>query len=308
MNPRAARLSVQRIASEQHGVFHLHQAVAAGMSADAVYRRVQAGEWPKIFGCVFAVGPPTGAWQQRLAALCLWAGAGSAASHRSAGLIWELDGVNGAHVEITYLGRKHPPATGLIIHETTRPFAIQHRTGIPVTSVARTLIDLGSAISKERLEFALEDALRRRLTTIPRLEAALQLEGGKGRRGAKALRSLIDGRGTVTPPTESWLETRLAIVTRKAGLPPLVRQHRVRLTDGRHAFIDFSYPELKVGIEVDGYRWHSGRQAWQADRVRTNELAAIGWRLVRVTKEGLVGDARSLVATLRRLRGEHPLF
>jgi putative AbiEi antitoxin of type IV toxin-antitoxin system len=274
---RAARLAVMRLAADQHGVFHLEQAVTAGLPAAAVYRFVRVGEWARVFERVFATDTRGGGWRRLLAALCLWAGPAAAASHRSAGALWELDGIEPGVVEIVCPGPKRAPSTAVRVHETNRPFTIHRRLGIPVTAITRTLIDLGCIVSDHRLEFALEDALRRGLTTMPRLKTTLEEEGGKGRPGARALRRVVQGRGDATPPTASWLETRLSIVARRAGIPQPERQHRVRRPDGR--------------------------EAYHRDRVRGNDLVTLGWRVLHVTEEDLAGDARELVAVLKRLVG-----
>ena len=305
---REATLSVLRIAASQHGVFHVDQAVAAGMPATSVYRRVRAGEWVRIFEKVVAASPQRGDWIQRVAALTLWAGNGAAASHSTAGALWELEGVDPGTVEIVFLGKKRAPAPDVRVHETDRRFTTHFRQGISVTSVDRTLIDLGWVLPTQRLEYAVEDALRRRLTTVSRLKRSLDVEGGRGRNGARALRDLIGKRAERTPPTASWLETRLSVVVKRARLPMPIRQHRVPRPGGRVAFIDFSYPDRRIGIEAEGYEWHSGRRAWQEDRARLNDLTTMGWRILHVTKEDLSGEATMFVATLRRLLGEETLW
>lgn len=49
--------------------------------------------------------------------------------------------------------------------------------------------------------------------------------------------------------------------------------------------VDFAYPDKKLAIEADGYRWHSGRRRWQHDISRGNELIRLGWRVIHVTAD-----------------------
>lgn len=64
------------------------------------------------------------------------------------------------------------------------------------------------------------------------------------------------------------------------------------------ARVDFAYPEAKLAIEIDGYRWHAGNDAWQRDRRRNNELSRLGWTVLRFTAADLK-DARRVTAQVR---------
>jgi very-short-patch-repair endonuclease len=127
--------------------------------------------------------------------------------------------------------------------------------------------------------------------------------GGKGRRGAGILRELLEHRGD-TRPTESPLETRLARLLRRARLPRPVAQYEVVRDGAFVARLDFAYPELRVGIEVDGYRYHSSRSAWQRDIERANALARLDWKLLRFTSDDLAGRTKQVVREIRTTLAE----
>ncbi|HJT38096.1 MAG TPA: DUF559 domain-containing protein [Actinomycetota bacterium] len=109
--------------------------------------------------------------------------------------------------------------------------------------------------------------------------------------GARAaLKRLVEDRARGV--TESSLETRALRSLLRAGLPRPVMQYRI----GRYR-VDFAYPAARVAIECDGYRYHSSRQRFDADRARDLALTREGWRVLRVTWF----DVEQLVETLRAL-------
>jgi very-short-patch-repair endonuclease len=73
----------------------------------------------------------------------------------------------------------------------------------------------------------------------------------------------------------------------RAGLPKPAIQHEIRDRGRLVAIVDFAYPDVRLAIEADGYRWHSGRARWRTDLQRRNAVTALGWRIVHVTWEDL---------------------
>jgi very-short-patch-repair endonuclease len=268
------------------------------MTINMIRTLVTRNDWERILPMVFSTGPAEPAWKQSLLAVSLAAGKRVAASHGTAGFLWNLEGVTRRGVEMTSMQRVRTAGPHITVHETTRPFAIHFVDALPVTSVDRTLLDLATCLGPDALEVAFEDALRRRLTTEDRVRAALETHGGRGRPGTRALAAMLRERGKDLAATESSLETRVVRELRAARLPAPVRQHPVRCLDGTIRRIDLAYPHALLGIEVDGFRWHSGRKAWHNDRGRANALAAVGWTLTRATKEDADGSCRKLVATV----------
>jgi very-short-patch-repair endonuclease len=303
---RAARVRVEELAATQYGIVHVDQAVALGLPKDTIYRLVRSAGWTLALPRVIAVGGVTRGSKQDLFAACTWTGEGAAASYRSAGVLWELDGVRAGEVEITFPGRKQSPHPTIVVHEASSGFGVQHKDGIPVTTVTKTIVDLAGALSPDELELALEDALRRRLTSLPRLRMAL-LEHG-GRRGSRSLRHLLEERALQTRPTDSRLEVKILRVLAKAGLPRPIGQYPVTMPGESDYHLDFAYPEARFGIEGDSYRWHSSRSAWRRDRARLNRLSQLGWRVLLVSWEDLKGDAAEFVSTVRGILGQRLLL
>lgn len=175
--------------------------------------------------------------------------------------------------------------------------------GVPVTTEARTLLDLAGILAPAELERVLDDALSRGLS-LARIRWALVRAGGRGKRGSRELRRLLDARTPRELHLESPLETRLFRLIRADQLPPPHAQFTVKEKGRTVARVDFAYPEHRIAIETDGWLWHSSRQAWQRDRVRRNELTNLGWRVLQVTSEDVKHRPEAVISNVRRLLAE----
>jgi very-short-patch-repair endonuclease len=168
---------------------------------------------------------------------------------------------------------------------------------IPVTTAARTLFDLGAVVPRAAVQAAVTDALRQRLVTPERLERCLQEAGGRGHRGAKAVRTLLETLTGHRP--ESVLELRLIRILRRSGLPEPASQYSIRRGQKVVARVDLAYPDIRLAIEADGYRYHGGPAEWRRDLARRNELTGLGWRVIQVTWEDVT---RRPAAVIRQVR------
>jgi hypothetical protein len=151
------------------------------------------------------------------------------------------------------------------------------------------------------LESVLEEALRRGDVTITRLNWQLKTSGGKGVPGSKALRRLLADRPSDYRPLRSDLELRVLRAILRAGLPRPVHEHPVTLPNGIVIRPDFSYPDRKIAIECQSFRYHGGRQIWLRDVDRFNGLRRVGWTVIQVTPESLEREEAALMAELRQL-------
>jgi very-short-patch-repair endonuclease len=150
---------------------------------------------------------------------------------------------------------------------------------IPCTTIERTLVDIGAVVPPRRLEALVVEACRGP-TTIALLRERLTRPAGRS--GAARLRKLLDDWGDLSPP-ESVLESSLRRLMRRHRLPlghpqwPVV--HRGRIV----ARVDVAYPDRRIAIEADGYRWHGNAARWRDDLARRNALAQLGWRVLHFT-------------------------
>ncbi len=169
--------------------------------------------------------------------------------------------------------------------------------GIPITTVARTLIDMAGRLEDHRLLAVTEDLIRRDLVAPDRLRARLHALRASGRPGGGRLEALLDQRGDGRP-LESALEALAWPIIRRSGVPLPARQHWVTTTRGRYR-LDFAWPGLKVALECEGWSHHGGRAAWGKDRARLAELVAAGWRILPITWEICRGNPGQVVEWIR---------
>ena len=288
-NGAEAALAV--LAATQHGVFHCRQATDAGFTAKMRRVRRENGRWEPLFPAVYRLAGAPFSWQQRLMAACLALGPAAAASHRAAGALWGLDGLEPGLVEVTFaqLGERHLPRVRIHHTRGLAPADVGGRDGIPVTRPARTLLDLAAVLEEARLEAALDAALRDGLTSVPNLLRRLDSIGTQGRAGSAVLRELLEDRRRCRGH-ESPKEIELAALLDASGRPPLVRQFELRDPDGRLvARFDLADPAALVAVEFDSYRHHFGRQAWSRDHSRHNQATSLGWLVFHATEHDLSG-------------------
>jgi very-short-patch-repair endonuclease len=178
----------------------------------------------------------------------------------------------------TSRGRGRP---GLSVHRT-RVLGRAERVrigGLPVTSIARTIIDLAASWDDRSIERLVDQALKK--TSRAKLVAALERHAGRA--GAPRVRAaLTPGR----PSSDTWShpEERLLQLIRRAGLP--VPEANVALGNEHgfgHTVPDLRWPEHRVIVEYDSWDHHSGQAAFHADRARHNRLTAGGWQVIHVT-------------------------
>lgn len=296
----------EALAATQHGMISRDQALRLGMAPRTIIRRVETGRWIEVYPSVYRPVSVPPSWESGLMAALLWAGPGAFASHRAAAVLWGIGDLEDPPLEISV--RTGRTGAGLLSHRLQpgdRP-RLRRVRSFPVTSPERSILDTCAVLPRERCGTVLDDAIRLRLTTIPRLRRMLKRVGGPGRRGSATLRYLLALRGD--PAAESELERRFLRLLRRAGLPKPRVQYTVRSGGRFVARLDFAYPDRWVGIETHGYRWHGGRDRWQRDILRENRLKESGWRVLVFTWDDVVSDGARVVEQTRSLLTSGGLF
>ena len=290
------------LAHNQFGLFTRAQANALGLTNRWLQRRLRSGLLTQEYFDVlrFSAVPPS--FHQQLMAVCLRAPGKVWVSHRGAGGFWDLDEVPRNIVEVTSLVDMRVDRRKVILHRMQHmpKSDVTSVLGVAVTTVHRTLIDLGAVIDKDTVEVALECALRRRITSIGRLGRRLDVIGNNGRRGSGVLKATLAAREAGAPPTDSALEIRFVQLLRRGRLPLPVRQRVVRGDRGFVARVDFEYVELGVVIEVDSRKHHLGATEWERDLRRRNRLTSAGKRVLHVTYQRMEADPAGLIDEIAR--------
>lgn len=298
---RVDHRGVRELAQRQHGLVTRAQIIELGGSDGAITREVAAGRWTRARRGVVVVGaaPPT--WEQRVLAAVLAAGPGALASNRTAIRVWGLVGRSG-RIEVLLGGSRVAVVPGVTVHRTRDlpPQDISRRGNIPVTSLARTLVDASAGQDGRVVASWVDEATRRLGLDLVDLQECLHRRSGPGHPPLGHVHEVVGARLALPGPGDSPLEVRALLALARAGLPAPILQHRVPLADGTVALLDLAYPAQQVAIELDGWSAHGHRSAFDRDRERANQLTLLGWRLYRFT--AAMPDSL-LVTTVRRALG-----
>ncbi|MCV7431911.1 hypothetical protein [Mycolicibacterium bacteremicum] len=268
------------------GVFIGSEALAAGKVTRNELRRRYKRICPNVYG------PPNPTLRERAEAAWLWsnrrgviAGVAASALHHAR---WVAD-----DVPIEMLGRSTRPAAGVIVrNEVYAPDEVMTIHGIPVTTAARTLFDLGRHLPRDEavmrmdaLLWCWQVAVDEVLPLIDRYPSARNI-----RRLKTALELSDDGAES---PRETWL--RLALTD--AGMRPTRTQIPVFDEKGRIvAKVDMGWEDLKVGVQYDGRQHQTDRQRYIQDLKVNRALEQQKWAMVRVIAEDRLGDTLARVA------------
>ncbi|HEX5587592.1 MAG TPA: hypothetical protein VFZ17_09805 [Acidimicrobiia bacterium] len=297
-------VEIARLAEGQHGVFAaVHLALIGVKSHDRKYR-VTNGRWIELHRGVYRVAGVPGSWRSDLLAACWAGGTRAVASHRSAAELHGLPGRSSSLIEITCHHWHRTRHDGLVVHES-RALSDRDITiidAIPVTTVERTIFDLCAVRGRKTVDLAIDNALRRDLTTFDRLAAASRRLGRRGLEGTRTLRSLLAERDPQYTPTASEQEQLLLDVLRRCNFPEPVRQFEIRDEFGVFVGrVDLAYPDLMIVIEYDSYQEHVGNQQHVRDRRRQSAIGAMGYTIIVATAEDVrYGQGAALASSLRR--------
>jgi hypothetical protein len=274
------------LAQAQHALISKTQAVANGLHEHQVKHLLTTDRWVVVYDNVYRLaGAPETVSQRRMAAV-LAVESFSAVSHRAAAEMYGLWVSTPPTVEISTTRKCSPELEGVVVVHRLEDLHERWVTavdGIPCTTVARTLVDLGAVLPEREVARCLDRALGRSLVTVPAVEAARKAVARRGRRGAGVV-SRVLAPHLAREPVAGVFEARMARLLSAQGLPPGVPEYEVWTEAGAFvARVDFAYPELRLAIEVDGFAAHSSVDAFRHDRSRQNALVSAGWTVLRFT-------------------------
>jgi Protein of unknown function (DUF559) len=248
-----------------------------------------------VFRGVYAVGHRRLGREARALAGVLACGPRAVLSHRSAASWWGLLKGAAARPDVTVPHGRHRIA-GVTLHQARSLDARDTTTyeGMPITSVARTLLDLAATVRHHRLERALAQAEVRQLFDHRAIQSILARRNGHRGRAALA-------RATAGEPrlTRSELESRFLALVHVAGLPEPEANSSLDAPDHPGLEPDCYWPTHRLMVETDGWETHGTKAAFKSDRRRDAALTAIGYRVMRFTYDDVVYDAATVVERLR---------
>ncbi len=252
------------------------QLLACGVHRRRIERALRDGRLHRIHRGVYAIGHTALSQEARWMAAVLAAGPGTVLSHRSAAHLWGISSRSPSLVEVT-TPRSTRNVRSVTVHRTRRLEPSDHTTrdGIPTTTLKRTLVDLAGS-----------PAFDRALHQAEILFGAQELSAAR-----------IPGRKLAPSDADrsrSALERDFKRLCRRHGIPP--PENNVRIAGFE---VDFLWRDAGLVAEVDGWRFHRPRHAFETDRRRDAVLVREGMRAVRFTHRQVTQHPHEVAATLR---------
>ena len=295
---------VAAIAADAHGCVVLSQLRAMELSEGKIRTLVRTGFLRRHGAGLFTIvgAPPT--WRQQVMLEVLRGGPQAVSSHRSTSALASLDRFRPGAIDVVSPrgGRRSSPAAH--VHET---YDLPGRDrdvidGIPVTSVTRTLIDMGRFVGAHRLGSMLDDAVRRKLTTYDQVHDRFRELARPGRNGIGRMRVVLEDRPCGAPAPGSDFETMVLRLILDAGLPRPVLQHRVQCDD-MYFLLDLAWPDKLLAVECEGHAYHQTPTQLAWDEMRRNRLQLKGWTVLTYTWITAKRDPDGLVREVSAAHG-----
>jgi very-short-patch-repair endonuclease len=269
------------LAAEQRTIVTRRQLLDLGVCRQAITRAVARGRLYAIHRGVYALvaraALPAFALEQAAILAC---GPSAVLSHESALALWGLWTMPPGPVQVTVVAGAARTRPGIVTYITSSIDRLEIRRceRLPVTSPARALLDVAPRMPPRQIEHTLDTAIERGLLSRTAMRELLTRH--PRRNGTPVLRALLDPE---RPSSATWSrgEERLLQLLRRGGIPdPEVNQRQRRYTP------DLVWRRERVLVEFDGWLYHSGKAAFERDRVRQNDLVIDdGWIVLRVTSE-----------------------
>jgi very-short-patch-repair endonuclease len=298
-------MQLRMLASTQHGVVRLRQALGLGIDRPQVRYLVRTGRWERVGAHAIAlVGAPP---SDLHASVRVIYGLGDAAvlSHDSAASFWGLTRFTARPVHVTVPhGRNPATIPGAVLHQSRRTPSrhVVEIDGLRVTTPARTVFDLSGTLRPAwRVEATLDDAWAAGLVNRASMSAVVDAMSGRGQRNVAELRSLLEAR-TDQDLADSALERRFHRIVSDSGLPPLERQVHIVDDEGWWGRVDAVYRDALVIVEIDGDRWHSALSHRRRDQDRRRRHESMGYTVLRFRENDVWHRPHLVTDELRRAR------
>ena len=282
--------AISLVATPQHGVITLSQLCAAGLTASGVRKRVVTGRLHRIHRGVYAVGHRPPSPLSRAMAAVLACGDQAVLSHRSAAALWDFGPKWRGPVDVTAPTKRS--RTGISVHRSRLdPQDTTVHYGIPITTPARTLLDLAEVVNTRALERAVNEARVQRRVSIDSLRAQLART-----QDSKKKARLQPHTRSRTAPTRSAFEDAFRTFVYRYDLPiPEVNQVVAGYT------VDMLWREHRLIVELDSREFHDHELPFEVDRDKDATLLAAGHPVVRVTWTRLQDEPDREAVRLRAL-------
>lgn len=286
------------VASRQRFLVTRRDVLSLGGTDQLIEGRIGSGRWKRVHAGVYQVDTRELDRESKLHAAVAACGPAARISHRAALLLWQMDGIGFAPIEVTLPFGSLAVPEGVIVHRSRRATNPAEVRGIPVSGPERTLLECSRYLGVLTLGKALDSAIRRKSTTLDRVSLVLSNEGGRGVVGTKRLRSVLRQREHDTS-TDSGSEFELLHQMQRAMLPRPELGFELYPLSGRRV-PDFIWPERGKAVEVDGIDAHDSADKLDDDLSRQNELMDLGLEIRRFSARQIRRDPQGVVDQIRR--------
>ena len=287
---------LRKLYEDQGGVAARWQLRDVGFGDGSVEWSLHSGKLVAHYEGVYSPVHRAISTQGRLMAAVLASGRGAVLSHQSAASWWGIRKAGSAVIHTTALTHRagHP---GVRVHRsrTLLPRDATFHEDLPITTVARTLLDLAGVLGKQQLTKTCSEAERYRLLDMREFEDVI--ERSNGRRGVK---NLIEAVREEYPLTKSDFEDEFHAFLAERGFPTPITNAWLSVGDGWEP--DVRWPTERVIVELDSWQWHgTTRRDFERDRRRDTQLEAAGWRVIRITWARFHAEPDAIEAELRSI-------
>jgi very-short-patch-repair endonuclease len=291
------------VARRQEGLVTTRQLQTVGLSDEAISRWASTGRIRPVFRAVFTLGHARISTQARMRAAAL-ACPGAVISHRSVAALLGFGKTAPVVVDLIPGEQRGRKIDGIKPHRVPFPGRSEwgYVNGIPVTSVARTIVDLAGVQGEKQLRESVERAATERLLDVAAIEAILAV--GPKRRGAPCLRRVLAPWRPVAetakyPTFRSLFEAKLLPLVAAAGLP-LPRFNAPVRTAERTLEVDLLWEHARFVVEADSRKHHGIEVAFERDHLRARELIAAGYAVLGVTWREAEQEPAAVFAVIRQ--------
>jgi very-short-patch-repair endonuclease len=274
-----------RLASSQWSLVSTPQITGIGASYREIDRATERGLLVPFRRGVHLIGGAAPSPYQPILGACLAAGPSTVASFLAAPWLWDFSQVRSDHLEVTTLQSPTRDLADVRMHTTAKllPGDVACRYGVPVTSPARTALDIASVFSEYLLGRFVDHLHRRRFAPYTEINRHLVALGGRGRPGTRKLRAVMSSRLDGIEPGDTDAEADAIRMLVDLGVPRPEQQ--VQVPAGPKVYVlDAAWPAAKVGLELAGFDPHGVmRSTFDHDRERAVRLKTVGWEVVEIT-------------------------
>lgn len=292
-----AEHKVYQLAGTQAGYITTQQALACGMSPDAINRRARSKRWNRAKLGLYLIPGFAPSWRGLLSAAT--AALKAVVSHESAAEIHNLPWVERRKAVVTVPTRTTNRFPDVIVHQSTDLSADQIVVidGLPVTNAVRTVIDLAATRRPHIVGRLVDHLVVTKMATIDEIEDSVRDLSRRGKPGMKTMKVVLDPRIGENFLGDSHLELLGLRFFEQWGFPRPECQYPLPWRSFCRGRVDFAFPTIKLIIELDGRRWHSTLDSFEDDRLRDNNAQLAGWRVLRITYRMLMEQPE----TVRRM-------